>query len=215
MRFRRTAALAAAALALSLAVGCGSFKRLAYEGFGGRDDWQHPERVVKTLELEAGDRVADLGAGGGYFTFRLAEAVGPGGRVWAVDVDPDMLGHLAEEAASRGLPQVETVRAEPDDPELPDGEVDLVFTVNTWHHLADHADYFARVRERDLAPGGRVAVIELDGSGWFVRWFGHYTEREAIVDEMAAAGFALAEAPDFLERQHFLLFAPADGADGP
>src|SRR5215218_8079306 len=77
-------------------------KRFAYSGFG-RDRWQQPDRVVAELGLGPGDRVADLGAGGGYFTFRLARAVGPSGVVYAVDTDRDMPAALAARAVKQGL----------------------------------------------------------------------------------------------------------------
>src|SRR5262250_1992668 len=106
--------------------GCARWKKFAYEGFG-RDRSQQPERVIAALNLKPGDRVADLGAGGGYFTFRLADAVGPTGRVFAVDVDDDMLAYLRDRVAAESRVNVQVVRAEPDDPQLPDGRIDLVF----------------------------------------------------------------------------------------
>jgi ubiquinone/menaquinone biosynthesis C-methylase UbiE len=193
------------AAALCAAAGCSDVKRFAYEGVG-RDEWQQPGRVVEVLALRPGDRVADLGAGGGYFTFRLADAVGPTGRVFAVDVDPGMTQHLAGRARELGLANVETVLAAEDDPRLPDGAVDLVFTCNTYHHLADRTAYFERLK-RDLAPGGRVAVIEYSGHGLFDGLFGHHTSAETIRAEMEAAGYRLLDEPGFLERQHFLIFS--------
>jgi cyclopropane fatty-acyl-phospholipid synthase-like methyltransferase len=195
--------IAAAALLLGLALlaaGCGAAKRLAYEGFG-RDEWQQPERVVADLGLAHGAKVADLGSGGGYFTFRLARAVGPGGRVYAVDVDAGMNEHVAGEAADEGLENVATVLAASDDPKLPE-RVDLLFTCNTYHHLGNRAAYFRAVRERYLAPGGRVAIVEFRPEK-----FSHSTARETIDEEMTAAGFRLVKAFDYLDRQHFLVFA--------
>jgi ubiquinone/menaquinone biosynthesis C-methylase UbiE len=192
------------AIAVISFLGCSSWKRFAYEGFD-RDSWQQPELVISSLELEKGDRVADLGAGGGYFTFRLADAVGPEGRVYAIDVDPDMTAYLAERAAEEGHENVEVILAETDDPGLPDGEIDLLFTSNTYHHLEDRTAYFA-ARLRDLKLGGRVAILEMNGVGWFSRWFGHLTEKEVIVEEMRRAGFRVERDLDFVDRQHFLIF---------
>jgi ubiquinone/menaquinone biosynthesis C-methylase UbiE len=200
-----------APLLVALAVvasGCGAtLKRFAYEGIG-RDRWQRPQQVIESLELRAGDRVADLGAGAGYFTYRLAEAVGRTGRVFAVDVDEELLDYVAEEAAERGLGNVDVVRAAPDDPRLPLAGVDVVFTCNTYHHLPDRSAYFARLRAR-LQPGGRVAIVDFRPGGWFGS--GHATPAETIRAEMEAAGYALLREHDFLPRQVFLVFGPKPG----
>jgi len=185
---------------LLLGVGCTMAKRCMYEGFG-RDAWQQPERVVADLALAPGAKVADLGSGGGYFTFRLARAVGPSGRVYALDVDEGMNEHVADEAAEQDLANVATVLAAADDPRLPE-PVDLLFTSNTYHHLENRAAYFRAVRERYLAPSGRIAIVEFRPEK-----FSHSTARETIEQEMTAAGFRLVKAFDYLERQHFLVFA--------
>lgn len=202
MSTRRTAAL----VLVGLLIGCGSWKRFAYEGFD-RDAWQKPDEVVAALALEPGDRVADIGAGGGYFTFRLARAVGPEGVVYAVDVDPDMIEYLRERVAEEGVANVRVVAGEFSDPLLPDGEIDLVFSTNTYHHIQDRAAYFRGLRT-DLAPGGRVAIIELNDATWFPRTFGHYTPEEEIVSEMREAGYRLDDDFGFLERQSFVVFSP-------
>jgi predicted methyltransferase len=191
-------------LLATLAGACTILKRCAYEGFG-RDRWQRPEEVVRLLEVAPGQRVADLGAGGGYFTFRLADAVGPTGAVYAVDVDEGMVGYLRTRAADEGRANVEVVLASPDDARLPSDGVDLVFTCNTYHHLSDRTAYFARLRSR-LRPGGRVAVVEYSGEGgWLARWFGHATEPTLIRRELEAAGYRLAR-QYALPRQSFQVF---------
>jgi ubiquinone/menaquinone biosynthesis C-methylase UbiE len=208
MRIRALAALAA----LALCSGCGAWKRYAYEGFG-RDAWQKPDEVIALLELRAGDHVADIGAGGGYFAFHLADAVGDAGRVYAVDVDDDMIEYLRARVAEEGRANVEVIRAEFHDPLLPDGRIDLVFSCDTYHHLAERIDYFTKLRG-DLAPGARVAILDFNGQSWFARSFGHTTPKQTIVDELAAAGYRLVADHDLIERQHFLVFevAPAAGA---
>jgi len=207
-RRRWPAAVGAAILLAALAGGCG-WKRCAYSGFG-RDDWQQPERVVETLAIEPGASVADLGAGGGYFTWRLAGAVGEEGHVYAVDVDEGMLEYIREYAADNGHSNVTTVRATFDDPRLPE-PVDLVFCANTYHHLEDRVTYF-RDAARHIAPGGRLAIVELaPDASWFTRWFGHHTSAETIREELEQAGYVLIEQPTFLERQSFLVFSRPAG----
>lgn len=202
---RANPSLVAAVAGLSLISGCSSWKQFAYEGFG-RDEWQQPDRVIEVLAIEPGSKIADLGAGSGYFTFDLAAATGPDGAVYAVDVDPDMIELLDQKVAETGTKNVRTLLAEPDDPGLPDGEIDLVFTSNTYHHIENQPAYFARLAT-DLAPGGRIAILDLrPDAGWFPRWFGHATDAAQIRDEMRRAGYELEDEQDFVERQSFLIF---------
>ena len=202
--------LAVAALAIVvLSSGCARFKSFGYSGFG-RDGWQQPDEVVDSLEVRAGDRIADLGAGGGYFTFRLAKATGPDGKVYAVDVDQEMTDYLAERATSESTQNVEVILAEYHDPLLPEGGVDLLFTCNTYHHIQNRAEYFANV-QKYLSPDGRVAIVEFRPEGWFQRIFPHSTSAEEIRSEMKEAGYELEREYDFLSRQSFLVFGKRAG----
>lgn len=186
-------------------------RRAAYEGVD-RETWQQPDRVLRELEIAPGQAIADVGAGSGYFTFRFAGAVGPLGKVYAVDIDPEMTEYIARQAGARGLAHIETVPAAVDDPKIPQ-PVDLIFVSNTYHHLQNRADYFRRV-QRYLRPGGRVAIVEYSGrDNWFARFFGHSTSAETIRSEMRAAGFQLAVQHDFLAQQHFLIFALDEKSD--
>src|SRR5262245_4789952 len=108
--------VAALLLAAGLLGGCAEIKRWSYEG-SSRDDWQQPERGVESLGTRPGDRVADLGSGSGYSTVRLAPAVGPGGKVYAVDVDEDMNQYLRGRLAEQGISNVEVVLGRFEDPE--------------------------------------------------------------------------------------------------
>ena len=187
-----------------LAAGCALLKQCAYEGFS-RDQWQQPDKVVAALNLKPGNTVADLGSGGGYFTFRLAQAVAPNGKVYAVDVDRDMIALVAERARREAPAIVETIVAKPNDPALP-GTVDLVFTSNTYHHIDDRVAYFTNLRKY-LRPGGRVAIIDFDRRAWIEGLLRHYTPSEFIQREMEQAGYVLQKNNDFLDRQSFLIFA--------
>lgn len=181
--------------------GCGAIKRLMYES-PGRDDWQQPARVVAALGLEAGNVVADLGSGGGYFTFPIAEAVGRTGRVYAVDVDTYLLAYVANQSEERDLPQIETILAPEDGLGLPDESVDLIFLSNVFHHLPDTETYFRNARST-LRARGRVAVVEVREAGWIGD---HATPPEEIRATFEAAGYELSESLDFLEHQSFQIF---------
>lgn len=123
-----------------------------------RDQWQRPSDVFAAMGLGPGSVVADLGAGGGWFTTRLARAVGASGRVYAVDVNPISLRELRE-ALPKELTNIEIVRGEENDPKLPPAQLDAVLVVNAYHEFAEYAAVLAKVREA-LKPGGRLVLIE-------------------------------------------------------
>lgn len=189
---------------LLICVGCGSISR-SFMNASWRDRWQQPDVVIQSLSLQPGNQVADLGAGGGYFTFRLADAVGPTGKVYAVDIDKGNLEYIAKQAAKRGYRNIETILAKPDDPLLPATGVDLIFTCNTYHHLTERTAYFQSAT-RYLKPGGRVAIIDLAGKSWIFRILGHWTPKETSQREMEAAGYSLQKDFNFLDRQMFQVF---------
>jgi arsenite methyltransferase len=194
-----------AALAIALLLtACGRLKQWAYEGFD-RDDWQQPQKVIAALKIQPGAIVADLGSGGGYFTFRLAEAAGPTGRIYAVDVDQDMVDLITKTAKAKRVPHIEPILAEPDDPMLPKTGVDLIFTSNTYHHIDNRVAYFSNLRQY-LRPGGTVAIIDFDRRAWLEGLLRHYTPSEFIKREMEQAGYMLQQEFDFLDRQSFLIF---------
>ena len=117
-----------------------------------------------------------------------------------------MIEHLQQRARDEGYRNVEAVRGDVDDPLLPEDSLDLVFTCNTYHHLPDRIAYFARLKKY-LRAGGRVAVIEFNGEGWFQKLFKHSTDAEVIRSEMQAAGYRQERSYDYLPRQHFLVFS--------
>ncbi len=199
--------LALLGIALAVCSGCTNFYRTS---------WQQPDRVVESLKIAPGAQVADLGAGSGYFLPYLAEAVGPEGKVFAVDVDPEVVQELRDTVAAAGYTNVEVVLGEFDDPLLPDGAIDLVFLCNTYHHIEDRARYFSRL-QIDLKPGGRVAILDPNADlGGFVSLFlndGHTSAAADVVAEMQTAGYRSVQSFDFLLTQIFELFATGVDAD--
>lgn len=203
----RIAAVAATILITITGSGCTWLKARAYEGFG-RDGWQKPDEVIAALKIESGDRVADLGSGSGYFTIRLAKAVGPNGKVYAVDIDKKMNERLRQRLWVAGVQNAEIVLGAFEDPKLPDGEIDLIFTSNTYHHIQDRPTYFRNL-QTDLSAKGRVAIIDFNGrKGWFVKLQGHFTPKEEVLEEMAEAGYEVDEDHTFIDRQSFIVFRP-------
>jgi arsenite methyltransferase len=193
-------------LLLFLIAGCARLKQCAYEGFN-RDQWQQRDRVIQSLQIRPGDRVADIGSGSGYFVFALAQAVGPEGKVYAVDVDAAMNDRVAERAKKERTVNVEVILAKPDDPRLPSAGVDLIFSSNTYHHIDNRIGYLTNLRKY-LRPNGRIAIVEFDRRGWLQGMWKHYTPSEFIKREMEQAGYSLQQEFNFLDRQSFLIFVP-------
>lgn len=182
-------------------------ERLAYQHMNdpSRDAWQRPKEVVDKLALKAGNRVADIGAGGGYFTWHLAEAVRPGGTVYAVEIDQTGLDIIRSDMLARGVKNVVPIHGQPMDPLLPEA-VDLVFSCDTYHHMSDRSAYF-RSLARSLKPNGRVAILDFHPHGFFSGVLGHGTLAADVRREMEEAGYERVAAFDFIDRQHFQIFA--------
>lgn len=157
-------------------------------------------------DFGGGAAVADIGAGTGYFSVRLAKAV-PSGTVFAVDIEHAMLEHIRKRATAERLANIVTVHAGGTSPNLPK-PVDLVLVVDTYHHLPSRAAYFADLKQ-SLTSAGKVAIIDFrkDAPEGPPREFRF--ESGEIVAEMKQAGYELDAAHDFLPRQHFLIFRPA------
>ncbi|MEL6348326.1 MAG: methyltransferase domain-containing protein [Myxococcota bacterium] len=184
----------------------------------GRDGWQHPEQVIEALNIRSGDQVAEIGAGKGYWLRSLSAAVGAEGRVYAVEVEPELVEALAAKVDRYGLKNVEVILGSYTDPRLPDGAVDLAMTCLTYHHIEEREVYFSRLRQ-DLSPRGRVAHLDdrPDVSAP-IAWFqsaGHWTDPAAMVEEMAAAGYRLEQRFDFLPAQSFQIFSYTPVDEGP
>ena len=172
-----------------------------------RDAYQKPQEVVTALALREGEVIADIGAGSGYFAVRFARAVGPRGRVYAVDISPDMIRYLNRRIRDEELSNVTTVLSDPDDPLLRDGSVDRFVIVNTWHHIEDQPKYLSLMK-RMLRPGGQVVHIDFQKRELPVGPpLSMKIAREDLVRQMEAAGFSLAAEHDFLPYQYFLVFA--------
>jgi SAM-dependent methyltransferase len=174
-----------------------------------RDAWQKPHEVIQSLAPKPDAVIADLGAGTGYFTVRLANMV-PKGRVYGVDVEPDMVKYLGERAKREKRDNVVAVKGAPDDPRLPE-KADLVLLVDVYHHIADRERYFRKLRA-SLNQGGRVAVIDFrpdspDGPPRPAR-----IAPQRVIEELDRAGYQVTERHDFLPKQYFLMFQPRSQA---
>jgi len=176
-----------------------------------RDAYQKPDQVMAALAFRPGERVADVGAGSGYFARRISKAVGPAGVVWAIDIAPDVLEYLEARARREGLANVRIQRVQPDDPQLPAGGVDTILMVDTLHYVKDRGAYAKKLRA-GLAPGGRVVVIDFLPKSPEERPWGPPPEqklsREEVDAAMAEAGLVPAQVHEFLTEQFFVEYRP-------
>lgn len=171
-----------------------------------RDKWQKPHEVIQALALEPAARIADLGAGTGYFAARLANML-PKGRVYAVDIEPDMVRYLGARAKRESLANLQPVQGKPDDPALPEA-VDLVLLVDVYHHIEDRARYFRKLAG-SLRPDGRIAIIDFRTDSPQGPPRAARVAPEIVKAEMKAAGYSSVDEHGFLPYQYFLIFRPA------
>ena len=169
-----------------------------------RHEWQQPEQVVAAMEIEEGMTVADLGAGTGYFLPFLSEAVGPEGRVLAADVEPSMLEYMQGLIDEMELTNVEIIHADYDHSRLPEGAVDRLITVNTWHHIADRGEYSAHLRTR-LTEEGSVWIVDFHQDSPTGPPAHHRLPEDVVVQELQAGGLNAAVHPLRLERQYIVV----------
>jgi len=173
-----------------------------------RVEWQKPNVVMRLLDVDTGQKVADIGAGTGYFTRLLAWGVEESGKVYAVDVDAGMLEYLAKRDDLPEWDNIETILAAPNDPKLPEGELDQILIVNTWHHIEGRPAYIKRLA-RAMDRGGRLMLID-----WQKRELSmgpppeHKLSRDEVVAEFTKAGWELGSESLALPYQYLLIFHP-------
>lgn len=170
-----------------------------------RDAWQKPHQLIQALGLKPDAIVADIGAGTGYLSVRLAHMT-PRGRVYGVDVEPDMVKFLRERAAKAGLGNLVAVQAAPGEARLPE-KIDMAVLLDVYHHIDDRVSYFRKLRDA-LGPGGRVAIVDFRLDSPQGPPVAARVAPERVREEMARAGYVLAQEHGFLPHQYFLVFEP-------
>ena len=174
-----------------------------------REEVQKSPEIMKALAFRPGEQVADIGAGSGYFTFPVAQAVGPTGTVRALDIAPEMLELLEFRMKAQRAENVRLQRVAKDDPQLPPASVDTILMIDAIHYVKDRVAYAKKLAPA-LKPGGRVVIIDYRPKPMSERPWGPPPEqqfpREEMDRDMAAAGFKVLRAYDFLPEQFFVVY---------
>jgi len=171
-----------------------------------RAEWQKPEEVLAKLGLKPGDKVADVGAGSGYFTLLFAKAVGPQGKVYAIDVAPEMLDYIRQRAQNNNIKNIQLLQALPHDPKLPPASVDMIFICDTLHHISERSTYYPLLIKA-LRRGGRLVNVDFYkkplplGPPLEMK-----IDKQDMITEAKSAGFHVVQDYDFLPYQYFLIF---------
>jgi ubiquinone/menaquinone biosynthesis C-methylase UbiE len=173
-----------------------------------RESEEAPDRALDAIGIKRGDVVADIGAGVGYFTWRMAERAGPSGKVYASDIQPRMLDQLKKNIAARGLTNVVAVLGTEDDPKLPAASVDLALLVDVYHEFSQPQKMLARIRSA-LRPGGRLILLEYrkEDPDVPIRPEHKMAVRE-VRAEIEPEGFRFEKSLETLPRQHIIIFRP-------
>lgn len=180
-----------------------------------RDEWQQPDRIMDELQIAEGSRVADIGAGGGWFTVRLARRVGPNGVVFAEDIQPEMIESINRRVRDQGLSNVRPILGQVDDPQL-EPRLQAVLMVDTYSQLRNPVNLLRHI-EAALAPNGLLGVVDFtkDGAGGPGPPISERVDAEKVKREAEQAGLALAAHRTFLRYQYLLVFrkraTPAPG----
>jgi predicted methyltransferase len=202
-----------AGCALSLGSAIAGSSRQESERDRNRDAWQRPAEVFDALGVKPGHRVADIGCGFGYFSFRLAARVGPEGKVYAVDIDPKAIDKVRQRKEKEKLTQVEPILGESNDPRLP-ADLESVLIVDTYHEFRDW-DRMMQAVLRSVKPGGRLVIIDGEGPSGRPRTEYHRLHTipaELVREEVVRNGFVFKESlPGFYDaeygkKMYFLVF---------
>lgn len=172
-----------------------------------REEWQQPDRIMDALRIADGSRVADVGAGGGWFTIRLAHRVGPNGRVYAEDIQPLMIAAIERRVRREGLVNVQPILGTPTDPRLPE-DLDAVLLVDTYPQLDNPVSLLRSLRQ-SLGPSGLLGIVDFtrDGSGGPGPSLEERVAPEVVIGDGRQAGLTFVRLETFLRYQYMVVFS--------
>lgn len=174
-----------------------------------RDEEENPRELLDALQLKPGQTVADVGCGNGFYSLQLAKLVGPRGRVFAVDIQPEMIELLKERADEAGISNIEPILSTQADPKLPAGEVDLILLVDVYHEFS-YPERMLQAMRASLSPDGQIALAEyrMEDQAVPIKLL-HKMSKKQILSEYSANGLRLVREYDDLPWQHLMFFGRA------
>jgi ubiquinone/menaquinone biosynthesis C-methylase UbiE len=165
-----------------------------------------PQEVINSLGIKEGDIIADIGSGGGYYSFEFAKLIGEKGKVFAVDTEQNLLDHIKNEINKHKLTNVETVLIKDNGTALLTNGFDLIFLRNVFHHLPEPFKFFGNIKKY-LKLNGRIAIIDYKKYRFNLFRLGkHFVAESEIVDTMTKCGYSISKKFDFLLEQSFIIF---------
>jgi ubiquinone/menaquinone biosynthesis C-methylase UbiE len=171
-----------------------------------RDDWQQPERILDSVGVKTGMKIGEIGAGEGYFTFKLANRVGGDGLVYANDISDSKLDKLHEHIQHQNVSNVRVVKGKEDDPLFPETGLDMIIMVYVFHDLSDPVALMENTKKY-LKPGGRVVIVDRDPER-FGTWRSHFMSRSEIVKKIVQARYQVTKTLTFLPRDNIYICLP-------
>ena len=194
-------------LLISLLASCDFLGKMDYSNLFNREGYNHSHKVIATLGIQAGSKVVDLGAGKGYFSFLMAEAVGSKGHVYAVEIDPKKIIALNKAIKERGFSNISVITGNINDPQLPVSNIDMVFLCDAYHHFFKRIAYFKNL-QRYLNVNARVVVLDTKQrlAPKLLMPFGHWLKADQIQQEFKEANYDLISRYDFLPIHSFEVF---------
>ncbi|MFW6134174.1 MAG: class I SAM-dependent methyltransferase [Elusimicrobiota bacterium] len=168
-----------------------------------------PDEIIKVLNLKQNQKIADIGAGGGYFSIRFAKQIGPQGKVYAVDIEKQFLQQIKNLTEKSKIKNIETVLDNKLYETIDQNSLDWIFMRNVLHHINDRTDYLKNISKL-LKPQGKIAAIDYSDKkkGWFNKFFGHSLSPENFFEEAEKANLKLEKEYKFLSEQFFFIFKP-------
>ena len=164
-----------------------------------------PFKIMENINIQKEDVIADIGSGGGFFTFKFSNEVGKNGKVYSIDTNQKSLGYINDQSKNLKFNNINTILVDGNGLIIPE-KVDIIFLRNVFHHLPEQVEYFKNIKQF-MKKDGKIVIIEHKKNGFnFVSLFGHNTPEEVITDTMDQAGYNLHNKLDILPNQSFTIF---------